>query len=371
MITVKTGDMFNSQAQTLTNTVNCVGVMGKGIALEFKRKFPDMFKDYEKRCKNGMVKLGRPYLYRTLVEPWILNFPTKDHWRSLANYDSIVQGLEFLKANYKEWGIKSLALPPLGCGNGQLEWRIVGPTIYRYAKAMDIDVEIYAPYNTPHEELQINFLDISSGYPDRMPEPVFLKPGLVAVVEIIGRIEKQPFHCDIGRTIFQKIAYVATEKGIDTGLTYQKASFGPYSEGLKEAEAKLVNHGLLSEERKGSMFIIRTGATFKDAKKAYQEYLDKWDVIIDEVADLFLRINTRQAEIVATVIFASKLAAVVKKDIDEMDILREVMEWKENRNPKLEDAEVALAIRNLNLLGWLSAKPNDKLPLPADETAEV
>ncbi|HDQ25387.1 MAG TPA: Appr-1-p processing protein [bacterium] len=371
MITVRMGNIFESKKQTLTNTVNCVGVMGKGIALEFKNKFPDMFKDYEKRCKAGDVKPGRPYLYKTLIGHWILNFPTKDHWRSLANLNSIIQGLEYLKNNYKPWGITSIALPPLGCGNGQLEWRVVGPTIYRHIKNLDIDVELYAPYNTPHEEMQESFLDVPGGSMREMPEPEFLKPGLIALVEILDRIEKQPFHFPVGRTIFQKIAYIATEQGIDTGLVYAKSSFGPYSAGLKEAQTKLLNHGLLTEERRGSFFIIRVGGTFKDAKKSYGSQLAAWDKIIDKVVDLFVRVTTHQAEIAATVIFAAKLAASSKNEISEMDVLREVREWKERRRPKLEDAELANAIRNLNALGWLQAKPSDELPLPVDELAGV
>ena len=131
MIKVLTGNILESSAQTLVNTVNCVGVMGKGIALEFKNRFPEMFKDYEQKCKRGEVLLGRPYLYKSLLPPWILNFPTKGHWRFLSNLQDIIRGLRFLIKYYREWGITSIAVPPLGCGHGQLEWRIVGPTLYR------------------------------------------------------------------------------------------------------------------------------------------------------------------------------------------------------------------------------------------------
>jgi O-acetyl-ADP-ribose deacetylase (regulator of RNase III) len=134
MIEIKIGDLFNSKVQTYVNTVNCVGVMGAGIALEFKKRFPDMYNEYLDLCERGEVKLGEPYLYRSLIPPWILNFPTKNHWRSVSKLDDIVKGLEFLKAHYKEWDITSLAVPPLGCGYGQLEWRIVGPTLYRYIR---------------------------------------------------------------------------------------------------------------------------------------------------------------------------------------------------------------------------------------------
>jgi len=151
MVKVLVGDLFESKAQTWVNTINCVGVMGKGVALEFKNRFPDMYEDYVTRCKRGEVKLGYPYLFKRLVPPWILNFPTKDHWRSVANLKSIIEGLKYLLSHYKDWRIQSLAIPPLGCGQGQLEWRIVGPTLYRLLSKIDIPIELYAPYVTPHE----------------------------------------------------------------------------------------------------------------------------------------------------------------------------------------------------------------------------
>src|SRR4030042_4589310 len=113
MITVYVGDIFESKAQTLVNTVNCVCIMGKGIALEFKTRFPDMYDDYVQRCKNRRVRLGQPYLYKGLTPPWILNFPTKDHWRSVSRFEDIVAGLRYLRAHYHQWGIPSLAVPPL------------------------------------------------------------------------------------------------------------------------------------------------------------------------------------------------------------------------------------------------------------------
>src|SRR2546425_3254210 len=104
MVTTKTGDMFSSQAQTLVNTVNCVGVMGKGVALAFKERFPQMYKEYVRLCEAKRVHLGEPYLHRQLTGPWILNFPTKDHWRSVSKLADIVAGLEFLEKHYEEWG---------------------------------------------------------------------------------------------------------------------------------------------------------------------------------------------------------------------------------------------------------------------------
>src|SRR5207249_2061854 len=158
MVRTLVGNLFESKAQTLVNTVNTVGVMGKGVALEFKRRFPDMYEDYVRRCGRHEVQLGRPYLYRRVVPPWILNFPTKQHWRSISRLSDIIAGLQYLDRHYREWGVTSLAVPPLGCGLGQLEWRVVGPTLYRHLARLDIAVELYAPHGTPREELDERFL---------------------------------------------------------------------------------------------------------------------------------------------------------------------------------------------------------------------
>src|SRR6266516_3463365 len=123
LVKVMSGDLLASKAQTLVNTVNCVGIMGKGIALAFKRRYPEMFKDYVRRCERGEVQLGRPYVYRA-DDHQILNFPTKQHWRAVSRLEDIIAGLEYLEAHYREWGLTSIAVPPLGCGNGQLEWEV-------------------------------------------------------------------------------------------------------------------------------------------------------------------------------------------------------------------------------------------------------
>lgn len=145
MVHLVTGNLFDSEAQTLVNAVNCAGVMGKGIALASKRRYPAMFADYAARCKDDRVRLGEPYLYRDSDLPYVLNFPTKGHWRSAAKLEDIVAGLAYLEAHYHVWGITSLAVPALGCGAGQLAWDVVGPVLHDALGRLDIPVELYAP----------------------------------------------------------------------------------------------------------------------------------------------------------------------------------------------------------------------------------
>jgi O-acetyl-ADP-ribose deacetylase (regulator of RNase III) len=209
MVTVLIGDIFKSRAQTLVNTVNCVGIMGKGLALQFKEHFPDMFEDYVRQCQTGRVKLGEPYLYRRLIEPWILNFPTKDHWRSVAKLSDILAGLKYLREHYKQWRVTSLAVPSLGCGEGQLEWRVVGPTLYHHLSGLGVPVELYAPFGTPHEELRPAFLGVQSDatVARQIPaHPVRIEAACVALVDVLRLVEREKFHQPIGRTSFQKLA---------------------------------------------------------------------------------------------------------------------------------------------------------------------
>ena len=109
------GNLFDSGAQTLVNTVNCVGVMGKGIAKEFRDRWPEMFKDYFAACRRHELRAGRPHLWRS-GDRLILNFPTKDNWKEPSKYEFIEAGLKAIRDRYQEWGISSMAFPPLGCG---------------------------------------------------------------------------------------------------------------------------------------------------------------------------------------------------------------------------------------------------------------
>ena len=367
MVEVRMADIFESKAQTLVNTVNRVGVMGKGIALGFKTRFPDMYADYVARCKLQQVTLGEPYLYRTLFPPWVLNFPTKDHWRSVARLDDIVSGLRYIVGHYKSWGITSLAVPPLGCGEGQLEWSVVGPTLFRYLDQLEIPVELYAPYGTPTAQLQMRFLTQLPELGHYGSSQGRIKPEWIALVEILARIESEPYHWPVGRTTLQKIAYFATESGLATDLSHSRGSFGPYSPNLKARITQLVNNGLIVEERRGQMFEARTGPTFQDARTVYNAAISGSEPIIERVSDLFLRMNTRQSEIAATVHFADKaLISELGRLPSEMEVLAYALEWKQRRQPPLDRTEIAQAIRNLAVLRWINVSPSNDLPLPED-----
>ncbi len=126
MIIIEHGNMFlNDKLQVLVNPVNCVGVMGGGLALSFKSYFPKMYDDYVSRCQNKEFKIGEPYLYKNDTGPHVINFPTKRHWKNPSYITDIEQGLDYLVNKIDEWGIDHIGMPAIGCGLGGLEWQTV------------------------------------------------------------------------------------------------------------------------------------------------------------------------------------------------------------------------------------------------------
>lgn len=375
-IDVVVGDIFESPAQTLVNTVNTVGVMGKGVALAFKQRFPDMYEDYERRCAHHQVRLGRPYLYRRPEPPHILNFPTKEHWRAVSRLSSIVGGLEYLETHYEDWGITSLAVPPLGCGQGGLEWSVVGPILYQHLARLPIPVQLFAPYGTSHDELQPRYLQRTlasetSSDITGVDERKRLQPAWVALVAALEQIQQNPHHWPVGKTTFQKLAYFAGVAGLPTGLKFEKGSYGPFAPGLTNIVTRLVNHDLVEQVKLGRMIAHRVGPTYETAAHVYRDQLDEWSEPINRLADLFARLRTTRAgEVAATVHFAAaRLAEARGEPPEERAILEAVMDWKQKARPPLQADEVTLAIHSLAMLGWLQVQPGDDVE--ANELALV
>jgi len=142
MLQYVTTNIFDSPAQTLVNTVNTVGVMGKGIAADFKRRYPEMYRRYRELCEQGQLDIGKLYLYRT-ANHWILNFPTKKHWRNPSKIEYIEAGLQKFLEIYTDAGVTGISFPQLGCGNGNLPWSRVRPLMEKYLKTLPIPVYVH------------------------------------------------------------------------------------------------------------------------------------------------------------------------------------------------------------------------------------
>lgn len=370
MIRVLIGDVLASQMQTKVNTVNCVGVMGKGIAQQFKKLYPEMFEDYVDRCKSAEVEEGVPYLYRDLFGNMILNFPTKGHWKSLTNIHKLSEGLDYFVHHCKEWDIESIAFPPLGCGNGGLTWEQVGPLMYQKLSSLDIPIEIYAPWGTPAKYLTSEYLqnkpdtDLSA---KRISNEI--RPGWVAILEIIYRLERLKYSLSVGSTVFQKICYVATLSGLPTGFVFKKGKYGPFSPDIQTVYLILGRENLIKVENAQNLHKVITGHQYHVSRDKFLPIIQAHEDEIQHIVDLFSRINnTDQAEEVGTILFALETLTADNKDlVSEMKFYDYVLAWKQQWATEQKRLSVANTIRELAAMKWIRLDYSAELPVGSDD----
>jgi len=260
MITFLTGDLLKANVQALVNTVNTVGVMGKGIALQFKEAFPHNNKEYVRACKNHQLEPGK------LLAVWdtnllygkklIVNFPTKTHWRQPSQYEYIAKGLEALKALIKTENIKSIAIPPLGAGNGGLDWERVKPMITDALCDLSIDVQIYEPNAAIKEILQ----------QQEAKKPVELTPARAALLYSLFAFESFGEYSSLFAA--NKLAYFLQRMGQNLKLEFKPHVYGPYAVGVEKVLYYLNGTYLKGLEQ-------RQARPFEPLKLNYA----KWDMV--------------------------------------------------------------------------------------------
>lgn len=228
------GDLLKQDdVDAIVNTVNCVGVMGKGIALQFKNKWPENFRAYAAACKQGEVKVGQMFVHDTggLVKPnFIINFPTKDHWRGRSQLAYIRDGLVDLAQQVQRLGIRSIAVAPLGCGNGGLDWNIVRPMIEAtFAELPDVEVRLFQPFGTPAAKA----MEVRTERPR-------MTAGRAAILKLLETYRELDY--GLSRVEVQKLAYFLQAAGRDLNLSFVKHHYGPYSDALRHALTRLEGH---------------------------------------------------------------------------------------------------------------------------------
>jgi O-acetyl-ADP-ribose deacetylase (regulator of RNase III) len=236
MIEIAKGNLLEAPVEALVNTVNTQGIMGKGIALQFKQAFPEMFRDYEKACKAGQVRLGKMHVYDrgglTGNPRWIINFPTKGHWRERSRLAEIEAGLKDLVATARRLAIRSIAVPPLGCGNGGLNWADVRPRIEAaFAELPDVKVQLFAPGETPAPEAM----------PNRTERPK-MTAGRAALIALMDRYLKGLLDPFVTLLEIHKLMYFLQEAGEELRLEYEPKPYGPYARNLRQVLIRLDKH---------------------------------------------------------------------------------------------------------------------------------
>ncbi|WP_417867452.1 macro domain-containing protein [Xanthomarina gelatinilytica] len=335
MITFTKGNLFESNADALVNTVNTEGVMGKGIALQFKKQFPNNYKAYRALCKERKFNIGDLFFFEeanfATGNKWIINFPTKTTWRKPSQYSFIDAGLDTLVKEIEKYPIKSIAIPPLGSGNGGLDWNIVKQKIIQKLQGLNIDITVYEP-NTQVKELM-------------RQERVKLTPARAMLLFMLYKLVKNGEF--VSEFSSEKLCYFLQRFGARQyfNLTYKPNFYGPYSGVVK----RVLNHlngsyimGYGGMDKKPFEFL----SLVADGEPMVNSYLNEHPELLEiaKKTDAFLTgfYSDFSLELLSTVDFISQ----TKQTLNKTEILNELLNWNDRKrtmfsNEKFIDVSIA------------------------------
>lgn len=351
MITITTGNLLTSEAEALVNTVNCVGIMGKGIALQFKQAFPENFADYDEACRKARVVLGRMHVFErrglfTEGPRFIINFPTKQHWRSRSRVSDIEAGLLDLVSVVRRHDIRSIAIPPLGCGHGGLAWHQVRPLIERaFAELPGVEVLLYAPGAAPR----------ASERPVATQKPDWSRSRALYVA-VMDRYKVEDF--SLSQLELQKLAYFLQIAGEPLSLRFKRSHFGPYADNLNHVLQRFEGHivrGFTGDRRPWTELEIIPEAV-SEASEFLADYPQSL-AHLERVAALIEGFETPYGmELLATTHWVVTHGEAASDDLEA--VTAAVHAWNSRKRRLFEPAHIRAALEQLRQQGWLDPSNN-------------
>ncbi|MVA72232.1 Appr-1-p processing protein [Agrobacterium vitis] len=331
------GDLFSQPAEALVNTVNCVGVMGKGVALEFKKRWPDNYKAYKRVCDAQELAPGRMFvfdrgqLFHEDGPRYIINFPTKDHWRAKSKIEYVSDGLDALVDEIKKRNISSIAMPPLGCGNGGLDWKDVRPLIETRLSALpDVHVIVLAPRDAEDE-------------PEHSLGKFTMNYERAVLLKSMGDLEGY-FDGNFDRISLQKIVYFLQALGIPFNLQFSRNLHGPYSESLRKALIAFEKLGVI----KGFVSGDRQSHVTPGAYAAADEYLKESENSgADVIERLGKLIQGYESPYGLELLSSVHWLAVKEKHYPVEKIIEAMQDWNENKRNTFGENVIRLAYERL------------------------
>lgn len=343
MIKFATGNLLEAGVEALVNTVNTVGVMGKGIALQFRQAFPENYEIYRKACKQEQVQPGKMFVVPTgqMVNPrYVINFPTKRHWKGKSRMEDIEAGLDALIKVIKEKGISSIAIPPLGCGSGGLKWDDVRPRIEKVFKDMpEVQVFIYPPAGAPQAEEMV----VATSRPR-------MTPGRAALIALLERYALPGYRLTLLE--IQKLAYFLQAVGEPLKLDFVKGKYGPYAETLHHVLQRIEGHfvrGYGDRSRYASIRLmpeaVKDAGSYLEIHKETLQRLDRVSQLIEGFESPY------GMELLATVHWLAQEDPKVKTD--STAAVSGFKEWSEHKKQTFHPEHIEVAWTRLREQGWI------------------
>ena len=354
MFELMRGNLLEADVEAVVNTVNTEGIMGKGIALQFRKAYPENYEAYKRACESGEVQPGRMFIFdqRSLANPrYIINFPTKRTWRANSRMEDIESGLAALVKDVKRLGVRSVAVPPLGCGLGGLSWRDVQPRMrLAFEKLPDVRWMVYEPAGAPDPKAARN----------RTPRPKMTQ-GRAAVLGLIRRYLVPGFDYTVSLLEIQKLVYFLTEAGEKLNkVKFEKHHYGPYADVLRHVLEKMDGHfvtGYGDGHNKPDTPI----QLVPDAAAQAERYLDDHPDTrrrFDRVAELIEGFETPFGmELLATVHWVATRETSDAPSTPDVTYAA-VRTWSTRKANLMRREHVRAAWQRLNQLGWLQLSPH-------------
>lgn len=335
------GNIIKEEAEALVNTVNCVGIMGKGVALQFKTAYPSNYTFYKKECDFGHVKIGKVLVYETntLINPkLIINFPTKIHWKEKSSIEFIEKGLHDLAKVITSYSIRSIAIPPLGCGNGGLDWAKVKPLILEYlSNIKDLNLIIFEPNSNFESQALIH---------KTKQELTFVRASLILLLDSYQR----SLDYEITQLVIQKLLYFLQLTGIDLKLKFVKAPYGPFANNVNYLLLEMDGKYIMGfNDRTLSSPLTLTDNALSEASNFLKENIELLQMIekVKELIDGFE--SPYGLELLSTVHWSM----VDKKTNDEKVITDYIQEWNPRKKELFKPNHIQKAIQHLEEKGFL------------------
>lgn len=347
MIESKFGDILTANVEAIINTVNCVGVMGKGIALQFKLKYPENYRFYKTTCDQGRMMVGKVLIFQreSIDYPkYIINFPTKRHWKGKSTLQDISEGLDSLVAEIKHLKIKSIAIPALGSGLGGLDWQQVKSLIIdAFSSLPDVEVWLYEPHYSPSvQSMEVN---------TKKPRITLAKALLIKLMQVYQALGYSHSLLEIQKLIY----FINIPLQDELKFNFQKSNYGPYASTINYLLQDMENHytrGFGDRVQKAEVHLldnaIKEADEFLSGHTTYLENINRIKRLVDGFETPF------GMELLSTVHWVA--IHECSTNLSNEEIIKHVQQWNSRKKKLFQPHHINIAINRLKEGRWIRLK---------------